>query len=174
MRQNGGDVDNLGPSFDPLAGRFVGPDGLSDAGDAADIALMNSLASDDSQNADVMNSIDAKDGVGTLDPDRTYRRDGAQRHDMSLAATSIETQSETRLATDLRSKGSFKRDHSTSLSNIEPKPLDSAFRMISSAPAARGRSEGAPMQSRFALVQHGGQMRIGQVRHLRPHTSIAL
>ena len=162
MKENNGDVDSLGPAFDPLAGRFVGPDGLSDAGDPADIALINSLASDNSQEADVMNSADAKFGVGSLDPARIYRTKGGKRHDMSLAETSIESRSETHLETIRRRRGSFKQD-STPVSDIEPQPLKSNFHILSRIPAPRGRSEGVPMQSRFSLVQHGGQMRIGQV-----------
>ena len=163
MKENNGDVDSLGPSFDPLAGRFVGPDGLSDAGDAADIQLLNSLSGDNDQDADNMNSDDAKFGVGSFDPPGLYRSATPRRHDMSLASASIEARSETHIDNIRRQQGSFKRD-ATQLSDIMPQRRTSRFHILSRMPTPSGRSEGAPIPSRFSLVQHGGQMRIGQVQ----------
>ena len=164
MRENNNDVDALGPAFDPLAGRFVGPDGLSDAGDPADIALLNSLSGDNQMDADDMNAIDAKYGVGTsFKPEGFYQRAVSDRHDMSQASASIDARSSRNLDNIRRKKGSFKRDV-TPLSNIIPQPAASKFHALADTPVAEsGRSEGVSMTSRFSLVHHDGQMRIGQV-----------
>ncbi len=167
MRENNDDVDALGPAFDPMAGRFVGPDGLSDAGDPADIALLNSLSGDNQMDADNMNAIDSKYGVGTsFQPQGLYKRAVSDRHDMSQESASIDARSARNLDNIRRQKGSFKRD-ATPLSNIIPQPAARKFHALAGAPVAgSGRSEGVPMNSRFSLVHHDGQMRIGQVRRI--------
>ncbi len=163
MRENNNDVDALGPAFDPLAGRFVGPDGLSDAGDPADIALLNSLSGDNQMDADDMNAMDSKHGVLSFQPKGFYQRAVSDRHDMSQESASIDARSSRNLDNIRRKKGSFKRD-ATPLSNIIPQPAASKFHALADTPVAgSGRSEGVSMTSRFSLVHHDGQMRIGQV-----------
>ncbi len=166
MRENNNDVDALGPAFDPMAGRFVGPDGLSDAGDPADIALLNSLSGDNQMDADDMNAMDSKYGV-SFQPQGFYNRAVSHRHDMSQESASIDARSSRNLDNIRRKQGSFKRD-ATPLSNIIPQQAASKFHALADAHVAgSGRSEGVPLNSRFSLVHHDGEMRIGQVRRVQ-------
>uniref|UniRef100_A0A7S0W965 Uncharacterized protein n=1 Tax=Hemiselmis tepida TaxID=464990 RepID=A0A7S0W965_9CRYP len=91
-REGRRNVDDLGMHFKSLRQGAVGPDGLSDPGDTADISLLNQLGGEMHSDAVVADSIDYRHRASR---DATLGFSAAQRtHDMGHAAAAVDERAE--------------------------------------------------------------------------------